>query len=433
MRNVIKNKGKDKLLYGENLKFSIDEIIMLSEKEFLLNVIPDTKSVFNPPYHLRKIKITYELLEKTYYNYVLPKSKHNENHFKGSVIQGGYYSIPTEAIKNIDLFNTDKVIINAENNIFDKSEAHILAFNEEEIAKNKIKGDREYEHLNCKNNVLNNVYLYCFNVGQGDSALLITSSGSAYLIDSNFVDVKMANKIVDEIKSILKKHKLKSKELKGVIITHKHLDHIRGLKYVLDNDLLKFENLLINCDYIHSTKAVYDLLKSANTKIPNWININKPGVIKEGDTYIVINNPGKDTFNCKVCPDINNSSIGLEVIFHKSIIYMTGDLSFNIINKKFGKCICRLHPYHKCNNINNFTGVILKVSHHGSITGTDVNVLRNLNPGYAFISAGTSKKYKHPHNIVVNSIMKNAINLKISKKEKKTICYEVSMNSIIVK
>ena len=96
---------------------------------------------------------------------------------------------------------------------------------------------------------------------------------------------------------------------------------------------------------------------------------------------------------------------------------MTGDAGFDVIK----------HKYFCHNNMQVYTGgSLLKVSHHGSRTGTDNDVIRLLNPTYSFIPVGYSKRYKHPHNEVMDILYNHhRLNQKItlSRDEHGLVCY----------
>lgn len=47
---------------------------------------------------------------------------------------------------------------------------------------------------------------------------------------------------------------------------------------------------------------------------------------------------------------------------------------------------------------------VLKVSHHGSRTGTDEALATELSPAYAVISCGLNNSYGHPHEEVLDAL-----------------------------
>jgi beta-lactamase superfamily II metal-dependent hydrolase len=216
----------------------------------------------------------------------------------------------------------------------------------------------------------------------------------------------------------MERHKLPRNRIKALFITHKHLDHLRGAVEIMKR--FEIDNFIINHDYQHSTKTVYDLLNSARS-IPSWINCNKRGGYNEREVTICIRNPDSDTCNKTNAPDINDSSISLCLRHGKNLVYLTGDTGNTVIRDKFN-----------CNRLSNHDN-LLKVSHHGSCTGTNLQILSTLKPTHNFISAGVSNRYKHPDNEVVDMITNysRTTNLAISNRIKQTVCYKITGEEII--
>ncbi|WP_302966785.1 ComEC/Rec2 family competence protein [Intestinibacter bartlettii] len=485
----------DFLLKGEELKFSIDEIYKKNDNLYCVKIIPEIKSEYFPPYHTREINIDKMLLEKKfYYAYnkklefydniqnrenVDEKYIKDESVFQGSVVQGGYYSIKTSNIRDIGIFKKD-TIITSQNDIF-KGNKIESPYDNVATNNNILKIDKGFELLS-KGSIGDelDLYLYCFNVGQGDSFLLITTNKNAYLIDTNISNNKNAEAFYEEVRNILKLHEIT--KISAFVVTHKHLDHIRGADKFISESKIKIDNFLINLDYLHPTKVVSRLLEQANLHIPKWININSTGVIKDGDTEIIFKNPDETTSTKQMAPDINDSSIVFCVKYRKTIIYLTGDASYGILNKKLYNCRCyeflKKYLHHErdteiyselvkdilynCNDICRYRFYralirishhefdierhnellksiiyncwcrckyryyksLIKISHHGSDTGTNDELLDNIIPQYAFISAGNNKRLNHPHPDIINLLENKKINITISKKERRTVCYK---------
>lgn len=408
----------DSLLRRVRLEFSIDEIYKREDDLYVVKIIPEIESEYFPPYHLREINVKKSLLEENFYK---ANNKYKEiinQSFKGSVVQGGYYSINTDIIKNMKIFNNN-TIISEENDIF-KGNKIESPYNDIYISKDKVlQMDDGCKLLSEKTTQKGmDIYLYCFNVGQGDSFLLITTNKNAYLIDTNIYTEKRAIAFYNEVKLILDRHKIT--KLSGFIVTHKHIDHIRGADKFIINSGIVIDNFLINMDYSHNTKVVYRLLNQANLNIKTWININSPGIIRDGDTEIIFINPDNTTSTIMGAPDINDSSIVICVKHRNTIMHLTGDASYNILNCKLVKGI-----------VNNCESM-LKISHHGSNTGTNDILLNNIKPTHAFISAGNNKRFKHPHTDVINLLKSRVIKVNISKLVKNTICYKSDGNNITI-
>lgn len=386
--------------------FSIDEITPINPTSnlFTVTIIPDIKTNNFGPMQTRSIYVRGELLEEQFYDSVISKwESFGQNNvwprkFLSSVVQGAYY-------RNVNLpRNYSDIMITPELNIFAdriQPESPYLTYPIEEkfvdysVISNSNKGDGEA------------LYLYGLYVGQGDSLLIICPNDSVYLVDTNYYWIN--KDILKEINNILSLHNLPTNHIKALIITHKHLDHIRGAWKLLNQ--FEVEYFLINYDYDHPTKPVQLLLDAANQHVNHLVNVNRQGIIHEGEVCIQIKNPDANTKDVANAPDINDSSIALDIEYHGHHIFLTGDAGFPTICSKY-------KSYPTSDNI-------LKISHHGSRNGTSIQVMNNLNPKYCFISAGNHKRFNHPHSETV-SLINGTSDLYISKDLGKIIKYKVN-------
>jgi len=99
--NIV-GKNMDSLLRGKSLNFSIDEISYNAERNlFSVRIIPDIKSRYFLPFHLRFINVSPELVSEgilqRYSNYGF-KFDLTDNSHRNSVIQGGYYKLDKDKL-----------------------------------------------------------------------------------------------------------------------------------------------------------------------------------------------------------------------------------------------------------------------------------------------------------------------------------------------
>jgi len=393
-------KENDSLLRGNIFNFSVDNLERIGDNLYNALLIPDINSKYFPPFHTRSIKISRKLLKYEFFRDQFPKEEVSEQDFFEDIQQGGYYSIPTEILKTLNKEKDvrDDVI---EERFFKQY------FNEDSTNKKNVDGDKnlpvndaQKEINEIPNGKLKGLILYCFNVGQGDFNLLITSNGNPFIIDTNIYYEQSLYSYIEKIKVILKSHELNENNIKGLIITHQHIDHIRGADQLLDSGAFNFEFFIINKDYNHSTRAVSNLYNSAK-RIPNCINSCNTWDFHDGNSHICIKNPDEITKNAF---DINNSSISICISDNDNLFYLTGDTGFHVLEKCYN-----------CIDLSQKDKSMLKVSHHGSRTGTSDSYLKLIKPDFAFVSAGHSKKYKHPHNEAINALRHNRIEYDISK------------------
>lgn len=414
----------DILLRGKFFCFSIDEICYVRGTIFTARLIPDIQSNFFPSFHLRSIMFSAELLEEDFYQSVFAKIPDMPiiEKFYGSIAQGAYYEIPSKSFEAFELGKNEDYIFTVNNDIF--AEAKVDSPYQDGTIRQEIVLDGIRGYAKLSNNSDDNrkcSYIYGLNVGQGESLLLLPSTGNPYLIDTNFYSNNDLTNKINLIQKILRSHKLPTNRIKALVVTHKHIDHIRGARQLIESKRFNIENFLINLDYHHNTSIVTELLTAA-LKIPNWINVNSTGYILEGKTRICIRNPEHDTCNKLGAPDINDSSISMCICFGNTYAYLTGDTGYNILLDKYSSIY------------RNQGKQFLKVSHHGSETGTDSNLINFLNPTHAFISAGHHKTYRHPRQSVINLLKAHhsVIDCYVTKWLKTNIQFKFTKRSIKV-
>lgn len=416
----------DPYLQRDKFRFSVDDISPVFEEVGVFNarIIPDVNSKYFPPQHLRDIRVSQKLLEKDfYYSFrdLLPERETNlDFELRGTVKQGGSYEVFTRNLP-LNIFKGE-TIITPENDIFKESSVSSL-FDEKSIRGELIIDlDGDEPLIKSRKKKLDALYLYCFNVGQGDSFLLIAPTGDTFLIDVNIYSGKRLGKYIEVVKNILNEHELPEDKVTGLIITHKHADHIRGSDALINSDAFAIDTFFINLSYQHSVITVKRLLMAARNKIRKWCNVNRRGILMTRPCFIKAVNPSQQTSTNSGAPDMNNSSIYLLIAYAGNCVHLTGDVSYPIINTSHVMNLNRIWGHSG--------GRLLKVSHHGSRTGTNDETRSVIAPTHAFISAGTSKKLRHPHRETLASLSGLGNRLKISKEDKVTVCYEVNKNGI---
>ena len=411
-------EGKDFLLRGNTLDFSIDSIWLENkEKEiFSMRIIPDINTKTFYPFHCRTIRSKAELLDEDYYYSLIKNFKNfqldRDIDFSSSLLQGANYSIPIQTVPE-NIFKKE-MIFSMENDIFREhitESSYKFEFNED---KNIIPCKKARKILENKSKGKGPLYLYGLKVGQGDTLLVVCTNKSVYLIDLNIYKGNWKNRI-DTIKGILDNLGLNNRKINGLIITHKHLDHIRGISEILKN--FDIENFLINNNYIHKTKAVHVLL-TESLKIKNWVNCNECFDFNEGQVQFNFIHPTINKNDNTTYPNINDSSVCICLKYFSNVIILSGDASHHIINSRLTKKYCS-------------NDIILKVSHHGSITGTDRSLCSNLSPKYSFISSGNNAKFNHPHPQTINELNRipnNVVN--ISSRTRGNVEYRINQTGI---
>lgn len=185
--------------------------------------------------------------------------------------------------------------------------------------------------------------IYALDVGQGDAILIISPDNKKFLIDTGKDD--SAAKRLKEVLGPFDNH------LDYVLITHPDSDHAGGYKYVADYYTVadKIENASDNSDFTLGCCVSIDFV---------W----PQGSSRSAET--------------------NENSAAFFLKYGNFLSYFDGDLP-----SKQEDLVAKKYPY----DIS-----VLKVSHHGSSSGTDSYMLSVFKPEIALISVGKNNPYHHP-------------------------------------
>ncbi len=218
-----------------------------------------------------------------------------------------------------------------------------------------------------------NNYVYFIDVGQGDSALIVTKNNKSILIDTggkvggNYSLMK--SNVIPFFKSI------GIRKLDYLFVTHGDYDHA-GYGIDLVNNF--------NVKNRFTNKGKYNSLeKRLNVKSFN-------------NSYIKIDNVEIYSLNSKLYNNENSDSLVLLVIIDNYKLLFMGDASINtekdiIDNYDIGDVF------------------ILKVGHHGSKTSSSEEFINSVNPKYSIISVGKNNKFGHPNKEVLDNLSSSKI------------------------
>ena len=228
----------------------------------------------------------------------------------------------------------------------------------------------EKEQLVDKDNTLK---IYYLDVGQADSILIDSNNEYMLIVGGNNNDGPLLVKYFQE---------LGIKDIKYIVGTHPHEDHIGGIDEVINNFNI---NQIFIPNAITTTKTFDDLLDSIEKKNLTFTVPTINNTYTLGESIIKIIYTGTDT------SDLNNSSIILKLTYKKTSYLFTGDAT-NITEKKI------LNKDIKSD--------VLKIGHHGSKYSSTENFIKKVNPKYAIISVGKGNKYGHPNIETINLLNK---------------------------
>lgn len=218
--------------------------------------------------------------------------------------------------------------------------------------------------------------LYMIDIGQGDSFLLYDNY-ETILIDTGGVFKSKTNQTEDILIPLFKS--LGIKKINKIIITHGDFDHL-GNSYNLV-DKFKVDKVYFNHNsYNKNELRLIEKLKKKK------IDYEKMNSIKTKNFYL-------ENLNYMHTDNENDASLVINIRYKNKYMLFMGDAS--IKTEKY-----LLNNY-------NFSNIdILKVGHHGSITSTSEEFLKEIRPKIGLISCALVNKFKHPSNEVIKRLKK---------------------------
>ncbi len=224
--------------------------------------------------------------------------------------------------------------------------------------------------------------VHFFDVGQGDSILLITPDKKYILVDGGPGDEVM--------EGLGKTIPFWQDRFDYVIATHGDSDHITGLVDVFER--YGVDNFIYNGE--QKDTLVYK-------KLMNLVNESGADIIKttsKNDLQI----------GCCLYIDMlwpiegydetlgsNDSSVSFVASYKEFDIYLAGDLSSSYELQMLSS--------------KNYDVEVHKASHHGSKTGSPEELFGLIQPDISIISAGKDNRYGHPHKEVLEVLKQNNI------------------------
>lgn len=246
------------------------------------------------------------------------------------------------------------------------------------------------------------------DVGQGDGIFMKGPEGNTYLVDGGSSDVKKVGQY--RLEPFLKSQGVG--RLDYVLISHGDSDHMNGIEELIERQDIGVEIGTL----VLSVKEAWDeALEELAGKARNHgirVVVIEPGQsIREGGMVITCIQPGNmgiksegaESRQENAVPETgstglesgNAASMVLAVQYGEFDMLLTGDVEGEgemQLTKQLEE------SYLDC------TWEVLKVAHHGSKNSSTEEFLRQVQPAYAFISAGQGNRYGHPHQETVKRL-----------------------------
>lgn len=228
------------------------------------------------------------------------------------------------------------------------------------------------------------------DVGQGDSTLIESPTGTQVLIDGG-VDSRVLTELSNALGFF-------DKDIDMIIATHPDADHIGGLIDVL----MRYDvHTIVMTENENDTPIADAFQKTVLEEGAKVIYARKGQVYdlgsgEAGSTTLSILFPDHDPTNL----ESNMSSIVARLSYGESSYLLTGDSPIEIeeyLVRQVGSAL---------------TSNVLKVGHHGSRTSTSENFITAVSPIYGIISAGKDNSYGHPHKEVVDRLTEHTVTQK---------------------
>ena len=225
-----------------------------------------------------------------------------------------------------------------------------------------------------------------FDVGQGDSSLIVTSSGRIVLIDCGPDGA--------QVSTFLATHCMRRIDL--LILTHLHDDHIGGALRICDK--FEVEKIVIPCFLSDSAElnVLKEKLKIADSRF-SYINSGDEIMLDNG-ARIIVYWPGEIVK--KTDFDSNRySMIFLADIDESKMLYLSdsdGDVLDFILNDL----------------VDDLAGDeldVVKIAHHGDIKALNERLFLITEPCSAVISVGAENRFGHPNQKLLDFLENDSI------------------------
>lgn len=224
-----------------------------------------------------------------------------------------------------------------------------------------------------------NVTIKFIDVGQGE-AILIALPEKTMLIDAG--PTGSAPKIAQVLQE------LGRNKIDYLVATHPDEDHIGGMADVISNTQI---GTIYAPNKTNNTATYRKFLTAIQNNNLQITLAEAETIIDQTDSYkLEILWPKKDAN----FPDTNDYSIIIKLTVGNKTFLFTGDAPTSAILDS--------NPGHID---------VLKVSHHGSRTGTTEQLVRKLSPTYAVASYALDNSYGHPMQSVLNALHKHSVEI----------------------
>ena len=233
--------------------------------------------------------------------------------------------------------------------------------------------------------------VHFIDVGQGDSALIVTPERQSILIDTG--------EQPQAILGSLRRHLPTGVgQIDLVVITHPQSDHGEALWAILDH--YDVGQVLVSpyTDVTHFGRRFLDLI--ARNEIPTITARPGTRLVLEGQTDLLLDVlwPPRSGLPDEYLSDPNSTSIVIRARYADASLLFAGDINATQeLDLVRNSCAGSRDP---CD----LSADVLKVAHQGSRFSSSTLFLESVRPTFAILSAGTNNPHGHPHDEVLDSL-----------------------------
>jgi competence protein ComEC len=219
--------------------------------------------------------------------------------------------------------------------------------------------------------------IWFFDIGQGDSTLLLLPTGEKILIDAG-----RDNRVLAKIGSVLPPW---DRSIDILLITHPDADHITG-----------FVDILARYDvgeiFMTGASAYTPVMQALEAQIDR--EQTPVRYVSQGDRFlfgeVILDILWPEAPLIGMYPkDRNDSSVVTRLVYKDTSILFTGDAGHGA-EQNFGMLVGDID--------------VLTAGHHGSSSSTSIDFLQDTRPEIVTISVGAENHYGHPHPVILYRI-----------------------------